>query len=248
MRKFAIILFSLLVNSAMIHAEKADPASKSCTDSCLCKGMVLHLPLDGGSLEDVSGKSVESTLYEAVPGKGEFADSYWFDGIDDYIRIADFDYGPFFTVSFWFNSDDNSGALYQYMFSHGVHHRPNCCNLYFVEDDNEDSGGKVKINVMDENDPDPKTLFTSRKGFSDGNWHLFSASVNKDGTTIYIDGEIIKSAGWGGDTIDCKGDIIIGSRHDLMVDRSYKGYLDDIRVYDRSLTQDDIKALLKKGR
>jgi hypothetical protein len=43
-----------------------------------------------------------------------------FDGVGDYVQIADFDYetGGSFTVSFWMTKEDCTGGIYEYLYSH----------------------------------------------------------------------------------------------------------------------------------
>lgn len=214
----------------------------------LDEGLLFHLPLNGGLVQDESGLNRVVELSGATPGEGEYADSFKFDGVDDFIRVEDFDYGPHFTVSFWFNSSNNEGTQYQYMLSHGRIHQPNSASYYFVEDDNPLTGGEIKANLRDENDEDRAEILNAPKGLSDGQWHLYTISVAAEGATVYVDGKKIVSADQGGDPINPRGDILIGSRSDRLPERFYDGYLDDIRLYDRALSAGEVEALHGLGR
>jgi hypothetical protein len=182
-----------------------------------------------------------------APGDGAYAGSYRFDGINDYLEVTDFYYGPSFTLSFWFLSFNNEGSLYQYMFSHGTIHQPNSISVYFTEDDQEDHGA-IKSNLLDLNDANNDRIFNTPTGLSDGTWHHYAITVDSGGTTVYLDGAPYLTHIQGGDSINPNDSIIIGGRSDKMTDRYYEGYLDDLRLYDTKLSAATINRLYEGGR
>ncbi len=213
--------------------------------------LLLHITFDDGAAVDVTGKQSGITALGPVPGEGEHAGSFLFNDPSDVVRIPDFDYGPYFTVSFWFNSDDNTNANYRYMFSHGAVHVNHSVNAYFIADHNMNEGdgfGRIKTTIVDMNDDGYPMIFTQR-GLSDAQWHLYTVTVHNNGMTVYIDGvEAIASTEQGGDYINPNDEITLGRRSDASLERSFTGYLDDVRIYNRPLSASEIADLFQKGR
>ena len=51
-------------------------------------GLILYLPFEGGSLTDLSGQGNDATNNGATQTTGKLGDAYSFDGVNDYIGIA----------------------------------------------------------------------------------------------------------------------------------------------------------------
>lgn len=91
---------------------------------------------------------------------------------------------------------------------------------------------------------------TSNEGFglnfplADTDWHMWTMTVG-DGTLIfYEDGDLLGSTGYTG-TIDytkSNNNFVIGARDNG--DYSFSGIIDDVRFYDRVLSQSEIRALV----
>ena len=91
--------------------------------------------------------------------------------------------------------------------------------------------------------------FYMKEGVSDDKWHHVAAVVHEaelpnlhDDVRLYRDGEIavIDDIGlldlWPVDT---------GKDIDVRIGRGYTGLLDDLRLYDRALTEDEVKAIFQ---
>ncbi len=52
---------------------------------------------------------------------------------------------------------------------------------------------------------------------------------------------------YGGDTFDATGSIYIGAREDLNSGRFFHGMIDDVRIYDRHLSDAEINSLYVGG-
>lgn len=213
-----------------------------------CPEPLLQLFTGEDLTSDCSDHHRSTKVSGGHPGDGEFSGSYFFDGIDDYLEVSDFDYGPSFTLTFWFLSTNNDGHLYQYMFSHGPVHARNSLSVYFTEKDHELDKGAIKTNLRDTDDPHNDRIFNTPVGLSDGRWHFYAATVQIDGTTVFLDGEPYLTHPQGGGAFDPDTDIIIGGRSDKMEERFYEGYLDDLRIYDGKLSAVEIKALFLADR
>ena len=194
--------------------------------------------------------SGSSTQMWANGASGKWGASLDFDEVDDRLVIPDIALGQEFTVSFWFNSDDNTGTGYQYMYSHGTIQTANSVNIYFNEDSNAiNTPGTILVSVMDSDDGIPLLSqdVQTQVGLSDSSWHHLVMTISSSGTKAYIDGvqQISYTNGNGG--VNPSGDIYIGARNDLNSLRFYDGKLDDIRIYNYALTTTQIKELYKGG-
>lgn len=181
---------------------------------------------------------------------GQHNESLDFDGSDDRIILPDIPYGQETTISFWFNSTDNSGTGYQYMYSQAGFQIANSINIYFNEDDNTvNTPGAILVSVMDSDDLPPLLAddIQTQVGLSDSSWHNLVVVINSSGTKAYIDGvqQISYSNGNGG--INPSGSIYIGGRYDLNSARFYDGKIDDIRIYNYAMTPSQINVLYNDG-
>lgn len=109
------------------------------------------------------------------------------------------------------------------------------------------SSGNMIFSTTSNSDPDP-----TRKGFplslSNGEWHHFAVTINPDGSISegYLDG--VKQSldiddGWNPNT-----GTLIGARDSTNPEKFFDGTIDDVRIYNRSLSEDEIEWLyLKEG-
>jgi len=88
-----------------------------------------------------------------------------------------------------------------------------------------------------------------KKGIEDNQWHHVAVVVKEgsppnlhDHVKLYLDGEVAE--------IDDIGlldlwPIDTGEKQDVTIGRQFKGAIDDLRIYDRALSEDEIIALFK---
>jgi hypothetical protein len=139
------------------------------------------------------------------------------------------------------------------MYSHGTVNADNSLNVYFSEAD-EGTGGEELRTVIVLGDSS-KWYSVSDPDFVDGQWHMYTITVSSvDGTKIYVDANsILTNSSIKGASMNPTSSIYIGARNDLNVDRYYgnsstnDGLLDDVRLYDRPLSQGDISSLFTGG-
>jgi hypothetical protein len=203
----------------------------------------------GNTAFDSSDNGQDGTLHGPTwTDAGKYGKAVVFDGVNDYVSISDFEYGQEFSVSFWFKSKDNSGSLYQYIFSHGAFDKNNSLNLYFVEDSEAYGGGILRTAFRDTNDGSDITALDVEAGFADGGWHHYVLMVSEGaGSIVYIDGEPKNSSLRGGDSFNPSTDIYLGGREDLNPDRHFNGETDEVRIYNRALSIDEIQVLYTLG-
>ena len=104
---------------------------------------------------------------------------------------------------------------------------------------------QVNVTIANEAGAGPKVVFNSDKEVVDGKWHhvLFVAD-RSDTTRIYIDGKLDAEAGESeGTDITTESPLFIGAsvRIGEATRRYFEGLIDEVGIYDRALTDDEIK-------
>jgi len=215
--------------------------------------VALWLKLDEGagvSAADSSGMGHPGVLENgAAWTTGRFTGGVSFDGINDQVRVPDFSYGPELTVSFWFRCSDNSGDGFQYLLCHGDPQTVNNVTVY-VSETGHATPNLLRTSVLDADDPaDIDTLFSMDvplTGFPDDLWHLYTLTVKGGvGAKVYLDGQLkTNNVFLGGSSINPGKDVYLGAKWDpAATSRLFKGKLDDVRIYSRALSSNEVVAL-----
>ncbi|MBN2051439.1 MAG: LamG domain-containing protein [Spirochaetales bacterium] len=174
-----------------------------------------------------------------------------FDGSNDYLVVPDPDLGKFSatvpkTISFWFktNGGDDMAIL-----GHSSYHGSGGWSLLFSSSSFHftTAGGTETVSIS---------------GFTDSEWH-HAVIMNTDfEITFYLDG-LNGSYGWNNELneyetidtreitypIEAEQYFFIGARYTNYdwnpdeVGDFYSGYIDDLRIYSKALTEDEIAAL-----
>ena len=89
---------------------------------------------------------------------------------------------------------------------------------------------------------------TSKKPYNDGKWHFVLLSYNGTLLRLYIDGNEISYKESEGAIPDFTGDqpLRIGA-NSLEEDKFFTGYIDEVRIWDRGLTNNEIKDIYKEN-
>lgn len=207
--------------------------------SIVSDGLIGHWRLDetsGTTAFDSSGSGYDLTMYGGLTGSdsqsGRIVKAIAFDGVDDYMRAGgmDIDLGSSFTVSFWLKRSTNNGQN----------------NRHIV--DFRNVSGTSAVVAFRAGNSDIQVRDTSGSPFSfipmtypvNGVWHYYALTY--DGTTLraYFDGaeyssEIESLVLDNIDRIDfsnCCSSL-----------NYFEGSLDDVRIYNRALSADEIKYL-----
>jgi len=202
-----------------------------------------------------------------VPGK--FGKAMHFDGIDDYVDIDPFKYtndeGEF-GLTFWFkvkaipNMANNQS--FPYMFNHGMTNRSNNISIYFrsVEVDQ-----RTHTRLMDLANPEDVRGAGGPVWITDlpaaemanGQWHMYAITSSAvDGGAIYIDGKVMNTnPNYKSDMVNLFDKINLGRRGFQGEATRYfgssdpeDGLLDDVRIYDHTLTAEEIGIIMTGAR
>ena len=222
-------------------ADDLSPAAPS-------SGLIGHWPLDGDATD--SAGSNDGTLNNAPTwdSGGKIGGGIQLDGIDQYISTSSISASnpATITVAAWFKADtwgdEDSGCII-------------CIN---------NGGGSDNIQIRLLNDSGQQGLRTFFRGSGDGGqanvhnavtlgqWHHVAVTYDAGGTRIplmYIDGLPVSSydltgAATGGHSFTTLN-AHIGA--DAVPNRFFDGMIDDARVYNRVLTDDEVLALYKSN-
>ncbi|MEW8048125.1 MAG: DUF4347 domain-containing protein, partial [Candidatus Thiodiazotropha sp.] len=194
---------------------------------------VHHWTLDGDALDSVG--SADGTVTGATTVTGQDGDALRFDEVDDYVTIPDVTMNNDFTVTFQFKVDDNTGSLFQYLYSHGDVNTENSLNIYINESSQGTAPNALRTVIRDTDDTlDYFALdFDISSIVGDGEWHTYTLTVQSGvGSTVYLDGVQKNTDTRGGDSINPSGNVYLGAPQDLDPDRMFGGDLDDVKIYD----------------
>ena len=79
-----------------------------------------------------------------------------------------------------------------------------------------------------------------------GTWYHIVFTFNKEYCRLYIDGELITSFGSAGKLGKNKDDLFLGKKDNAQYPYWFKGVIDEVRIYNRSLLSDEVAALYEE--
>ena len=204
-------------------------------------GCVLNLTFEepsGNIAYDISGFRNHGTIYGATRTNGKIGKALYFDGVDDYVRIPHTSIlvpNNEWTIEGWFyyTGITDFGSIIGKSKEGGNY-------TYWVFVDKDD---KLCSAVYSNNYPVVRSIQTLKKG----RWYHFAITWQYPGEEkMYVNGVLENSALSKKDAIDTTGDVTIAElrpgRHCHI-----KGVIDEIKLYNRALSPEEIKALYYKG-
>jgi len=105
----------------------------------------------------------------------------------------------------------------------------------------ESSNGSLATALMD-----PLPVLESESVITDGAWHHIGIVWDKSYRYLYVDGtEVVRDLVSLSYTMPCDGGLHIGVGKDLNVVSFFSGLIDDVRIYRRALSAEEIAALVQ---
>jgi len=204
-----------------------------------------YTPVGDGLVAQYSGRDFEgttanpTTIYDTnqlVDGK--INEAFTFDGVDDYIvstENSNFNATMDKSVSVWFKSNKDGTNIYNsqtiiqipYLY---VHIRDTSNNIQLRYDD---GSAKTSGFILGNGDRDLHHLTGT-----------FSSNGTNSNLTLYVDGVLKASNSWATIPVTAYSSKINIGRRDS---GSFDGSIDDVRIFNRSLTQDEITTLYNDG-
>lgn len=216
----------------------------------LTNGLKLYFPFTGNA-NDASGNGNVATVNGPTLAPDRFGtanSAYLFDGIDDYISIVN---GPGmkpnypFSFSCWINPVSSTPASVNFIY----------CNDYTIPGDDyygsiyNTPANRFQASVGDGQFVDPssrntKTIITP---IPNNQWHHIAAVVYSAGSMrLFVDCEEVPGtfSGTGsGLTYSNNNTAIMGRGNGGVGENYLNAYVDEVRFYDRALSDDEIGAL-----
>jgi len=212
---------------------------RSTSDTCLPEGLIAYYPFNGNA-NDESGHGHDgvvhgATLTEDMCGRADSA--YWFDGTDTcYIEIendGDFDI-QHFTISAWVKWESGS-PIHSFggIFTNG----------YMIDHYSLVAGSLFVRNWINYPHSPDDEFIVNTSVLQDGNFHFLVATYNGSVRKLYIDGFLLDSMEFS-EVIDystsenCFIGVNFPGGHD-----AFRGIIDNVRIYNRALSPDEVLAL-----
>jgi hypothetical protein len=220
-------------------------------------------------VEDSVGDHDGTIIGGAVFKQGKVGQAIYLDGVDDYVdfplgEIDDLSKG---TISFWFNYESLlDKQIVMPIFYFGGDERDED-NIFIIEIGHfdETSYNEIKTDPNNKklyvtwikNNQEPFLCFDSNMNLEENKWHHFAVVVDSDGNTGYLNGIEMDNRHYNFgnsnnpsflDDISGKTKFMLGyGRSSYMISSDfvyYKGYVDDLRVYNKALSSDEVKELV----
>jgi hypothetical protein len=200
----------------------------------------------GSIVLDWSGHDNHGTLANGpIWTEGNDGGAVQFDGKDDYVNLgtpAQLYIPDNYTYSAWFRvgEDINGDSGVQYLLCIGSR-----SDLVFGVEDNVGIDGDLALHYYD-TAPGFHAVGVGKTVWSSGDWHMVAGTKDSaTGHKIYLDGELKNSdTNTNNDNYATSRMISIGARA-WTGHQYYNGTIDDVRIYNRTLTQDEIQKIMR---
>lgn len=207
------------------------------------QGLVAYYPFNGNA-NDESGNANDGGVYGGATlvndRWGNPSSAYQFDGIDDYIEVPDSlssnEYNNF-TVLVWIKTTDSQTIIDNYSNRDEAGVRTG----WLLKTGDIDFFARFGL-VQSPNDTAQD--YYSSKFVSDGNWHLVGTSWDDstDTVNLIVDGTIVATH-YEDRHINSNDRSIKIGMWDGLNDYFYAGVIDDVRIYNRALSESEIMTL-----
>lgn len=206
-------------------------------------GLVGHWSFDDGSgliAQDASPNALDAEVVNALWARGPFGTALHFGGTNSYVAVPSvpgIDGSDTLTLSAW-------------VYWEGTGQYPNIITggrwspggfLFFVRDDS----CSFRMGRPDRGAGDPRGGWTEGGAplvpkIEFGRWYHLAATLDRPTITTYVDGVQVGTANWDY-PVGYAGDLIIGAWS--LGGVSHQGLIDDVRVYSRALSAEEIAEL-----
>ena len=203
------------------------------------KGLVAYYPFDGNA-SDMSGNGIHGTVFGATLStdrNGNPSKSYSFDGSNDRIGLPNTNDLKLQKISLamWVKFSDVLGGQI-------ISNEPNAAEGFAIDNTSDKKiGFKIMGGVYD-------NTLTPTDSFSENSWVFLTATYEGSIKHIYLDGVLSKSEN---STVaisygNTPTQIGTGGFYSIYPNHSnsyFKGSIDEVRIYDRALSADEVQAL-----
>ena len=191
-------------------------------------GLVAYYPFDGNA-DDASGEASNGVVSGAMPIADRFGaanHAYYFDGQSASITTTTkhFAQSGQLSVSVWVMLSDASGGSFMGASEFGV-------------SSGGGTSGSIGLSIYH---PHTNTAFGIG---AVGAWVHFVGTFDGHDIRAYTNGQLVDWLKWPGALSDADRPLVFGQ----FLTQHWQGALDDVRIYDRALTPDEIQQLYHEG-
>ncbi len=211
----------------------------------LSNGLVAWYPFCGNA-NDESGSGFNGTVNGATLTNDRFGNNdgaYYFNGSSDNIQVHNFTSSPqYFTINLWFSATtDGDPGTWEFL------HRCDTISR-FNATWNMSWGRQGTSNylhtILYTTSGNIANLSGSNMGLN--NWYMATMSVDSSMKRIYINGVLVDSTSTAGTTIDYTNKNLMSFGFDSQINW-FNGTIDDIGIWNRKLTDQEINNLYNSG-
>jgi hypothetical protein len=215
-------------------------------------GLVAFYPFNGNA-NDESGNENNGTVHGASLTEDRFGNSnsaYYLDGISNYISILNsstLNPQNAFTLCAWYKSYDFTGAGYSPIIDKGYYsHTAPYYQYKLGVCGNYSTNYLYNMNFSVTTNNVENRARSNKNYWTPGNWYFLVGTYDGTNVQLYIDNQLIQSVPATGLINNYDTPIYFGNN--TTADDFLKGVIDDIRIYNRALSEGEIKVLYDLGK
>ncbi len=198
------------------------------------EGLVSYWKADGDA-SDAYGNN-DGSINGATFVEGKVGQAFSFDGVDDYVKINYSDslnITQKITVEAWIKWDSNTFKDAGILIKHNVGEAGNGDYELRLDDGLEG----VAFRIVNEYDA---LISTDYIKISAGRWYHIAGTYDGTSIKLYVDGVLKSEKTTSGAIRGSSSNVFIGSRWQGGPGATFNGLIDEVAIYDRALTADEI--------
>jgi len=192
-----------------------------------------HWTLNGDLADVIDSVNLSAGAGQPAYGEGRTGGGVEFDGTDDYLYTPLAPFMPSQTVCVWVKTSNSGQSVLGWSDGHPTHGTMDR-NIYFNAD------GTVTFRIW----TGQTTIVTSNGPVNDGEWHHLAVGYTEgEQMWLYVDG-VFESSTDSSNIWNSYNTPYFTAGIESMVSTYFTGAIDDIRIYDEALTQDQILSAM----
>ncbi len=196
--------------------------------------LLAYYPLNGDAV-DAGNFGHDGTVFEATPTtdrNGNTNQAFYFDGVNDYIDLGDWENGGPMSFTFWARWD----AFNNYSRIIDLGNGSSSNNIIVA---NYQTGNTFLFSIYKNSS---ETQFRSTSAITSGKWDYFAVTVDNNGImTIYKNGIQIEQKLNGVTPNKLLRSAQFIGKSNFSADGYFKGAIDELKIYNKALSADEIR-------